>query len=101
MECCQCAREFDKAENARAAISIFVMGDEYIYSYWYCVSCGFYTVEWYHDCFMGDDDVGFLAPVPRDVGDHCVQLIQACPDPFNKHCDCESHRQLYYGLPQK
>jgi hypothetical protein len=93
--CAACHRPLGKAE---AAIAIFVMGDEYLYSYFACV-CGAYTVESYHDRFLGEDEVTVLGPFPRAVGEEAVALIRACPAPMDKHCDCASHRALYYGVP--
>jgi hypothetical protein len=78
MQCGQCAKEFGKRTRARAGISILVMGDEYIYSYWFCETCDMYTVESYHDRFMGDDEVTLLPPVSKEVGDRCVELVRAC-----------------------
>jgi hypothetical protein len=101
MRCVQCGEPFAEGSRARAGISVSVMGDEYIYSYWPCAACGWYTVQSYHDRFMGDDEVTFLPPVARDVGDRCVALATACPDPFDKNCECPSHKALYYGLPDR
>lgn len=98
MKCVKCGEEFQHGERARAAISIFVLGDEYMYSYWHCRGCDMYTVESFHDRFMGDDEITFLPPIARDVGDRCVELVRACPSPHDKHCDCPSHRALYYGV---
>ena len=77
------------------------MGDEYIYSYWFCEACSVYTVESYHDQFIGADEVTFLPPVPKVLGDRCVELVRACPCPGDKHCVCASHQALYYGLPRE
>ena len=88
--CIKCQAAF-KSE-ARASISIFVMGDEYIYSYYYCDECEHYTVEAYHDRFMGEDDISFLPPIGRTEGDYAVELIEACATPMNKRCDCASHK---------
>jgi hypothetical protein len=101
MRCLHCERDFPAGSHARAAIAIEVMGDEYIYSYWRCDACRQYTVEAYHDRFMGEDEVSFLPPVPEAVGDRGVELIRACPTPMDKWCDCASHRALYYGLPRE
>lgn len=98
MRCLTCDHEFTDADAPRAAIAIFVMGDEYIYSYRSCSRCGQYTVESYHDRFMGDDDISFF-PLAKADGDRAIELIAACPDPQNKHCDCDSHKALYYGRP--
>lgn len=100
MNCAQCSQAYPSGHQAEAAIAIFVLGDEYIYSYWRCPACEHYTVAWYHDSFLGDDDAGELAPVPREVGDRCVALVRACPDPMDKNCDCASHEALYHGLPR-
>ena len=99
MNCLGCDRIFDKAEERKAGIAIFVMGDEYIYSYWQCPSCDQWTIESYHDRFVGEDSIHLMGPFPPEVGKRCVELIAACPDPFDKNCDCSSHVVLYTGLP--
>ena len=98
MECLSCGKTLGADDVHRAAISIFVMGDEYIYSYVRCEACGEYTVEAYHDRFMGEDDSQTFA-VDRKTGEKAMELIRACPEPLNKFCECESHRALYYGTP--
>jgi len=95
--CIKCDAPF--TAKARAGISISVMGDEYTYSYYYCDSCAHYTVESYHDRFLGDDEVSFLPPLSKEEGDRAVELIEACPLPGDKRCDCPSHRALYHGRP--
>lgn len=94
MSCQRCGQP---VSNARAAIAIFVAGDEYIYSYFWCERCELYSVEGYHDRFMGDSEAFFLPPISREEGDRAVALIRACPDPRDKLCDCASHRALYTG----
>jgi hypothetical protein len=96
MDCAACHQPLGKAE---AAIAIFVMGDEYIYSYFACRSCGSWTVRSYHDRFLGDDSVDVLGPFPAAVGERAVALVRACPAPMSKGCECASHQALYYGLP--
>ena len=96
MNCAACGSPLGKAE---AAIAIFVMGDEYAYSYFACAACGQYTVESYHDRFLGEDSVDVLGPFPTKVGEKAVALVRACPSPQDKNCDCPSHQALYYGLP--
>jgi len=98
MQCASCKTAI--AGKAEAAIAISVMGDEYIYSYWYCRTCDVYTVESYHDRFLGEDEISVLGPYSRDVGDRCVELVRGCPRPYDKNCDCPSHRALYYGVPR-
>ena len=97
-ECLKCKGPL--AAKADAAIAILVLGDEYIYSYFFCKSCRSYTVESYHDRFMGEDEISFLPPIEKEEGDKAVALIRACPDPMDKHCECASHKALYYGTPR-
>lgn len=94
MNCVRCARALEKP---RAGIAIFVAGDEYVYSYFWCEDCGVYSAQGYHDRFMGDSEVFALPSIPREEGDRAVALIRACPEPGNKLCDCASHRALYTG----
>lgn len=96
MKCLTCGNIAIK----RSAISIFVFGDEYIYTYFFCRKCNTYTVESYHDSFMGDDVITFLPPISKEEGDEAIKLINLCPDPMNKHCDCSSHKALFYGAPR-
>ena len=98
LRCASCGAELP-AGARRAGISIFVMGDEYTYTYWSCTACLHYTVTAYHDRFMGEDSRSILPPQPRAVGDRAVALIQACPTPHDKYCECPSHRAMYHGLP--
>ncbi len=100
MKCARCSLELPAAAR-RAGISIFVGGDEYTYTYWYCESCLHYTVESYHDRFVGEDSIDVLPPVPKAIGDCALALIAACPQPFDKWCDCPSHKALYYGVPRE
>lgn len=101
VKCLTCKKEFAADSEPNAAISIFVAGDEYTYSYWKCKECSFYTVESYHDRFLGaEDEAFFLPPFSEEEGDRCVELVRACPSPFNKSCQCASHDELYYGTPR-
>ncbi len=98
MNCLKCQTKFNSS-HCRARISIFAIGHECIYSYWRCRSCGWYTIDAYEDRWDGKDPVKHLGPFPADVGDRCVQLIQACPDPMNQDCECDSHKALFFGTP--
>lgn len=100
MECLKCGKILGPEDTPRAGISIFVMGDEYIYTYVRCSSCGEYTVEAYHDRFMGEDDVTTFT-VSRETGEKAIELIKACPAPYDKWCECDSHKALYYGFPRE
>ncbi|MBN1413806.1 MAG: hypothetical protein JW973_01795 [Bacteroidales bacterium] len=99
MECLTCKRVFKEIDGPRAGISVSVMGDEYIYTYIFCSACGAYTVESYYDCFLGDAKISFFS-VDKATGDRAVELIRACPDPFDKNCTCPSHKAMYYGRPE-
>ena len=99
MNCQKCGAEFHQEKRAEAVICIFVMGDECIYSYYSCDNCGYYTIESYCDRFSGEEDIDVLQPVSREVGEKCVELIRACPNPRDKTCGCPSHKTLYYGTP--
>lgn len=98
LRCAQCGREFagQGAEDRVASISGSVMGDEYIESYFLCKQCGVYTVEVYHDRFLGEEDVSVHGPVRKAEGDAKVALIRQCSEPWNKKCRCQAH-QSYFG----
>ncbi len=78
-------------------ISILVMGDEYIYSYFLCTICDEYTAESYHDRFFGDPSIGHVTGISREEGDRIATAITTCPKPSNKFCECPSHKALYTG----
>ena len=98
MHCLTCKKEFTAADNPREGISISVIGDEYTYTYIYCATCRNYTVESYYDCFLGEDTVSFFS-VDKETGERAIELIKACPDPYNKNCACPSHQAMHYGKP--
>jgi hypothetical protein len=99
IKCSQCGRELDRKgeDTFVASISGSIMGDEYIDSYFFCTTCGVYTVEVYHDRFLGEDEVSVRGPVSKSDGDAKVTLIQQCPEPWDKKCRCEAHRSYFGG----
>jgi hypothetical protein len=72
------------------------MGDEYIESFFFCDSCRVYTVEIYHDRFMGEEHIFFRGPVSQRDGDAQVAIIRRCDRPWDKKCRCAAHRE-YFG----
>jgi hypothetical protein len=98
INCTQCGRRLDqKTKNAWvASICGSIMGDEHIETYFFCNTCGVYTVEVYHDRFLGEDEVHMRGPVSKTEGDAAIGLIKQCSTPWNKKCDCEAHRS-YFG----
>lgn len=98
VRCAQCGTDFagQRGQGRVASISGSIMGDEYIESYFFCEKCKVYTIEIYHDRFMGEEDVSVRGPVPRAEGDGKVALIQQCSEPWNKKCRCPAHR-TYFG----
>ena len=99
IRCSQCEREFDQQgkEGPVASISGSIMGDEYVESYYFCDRCEVYTVEIYHDRFLGEDEVSVRGPVPKSEGDIKVELIRQCPDPWDKKCRCKAHQSYFQG----
>jgi hypothetical protein len=80
-----------------ASISGSIMGDEYIESHYFCDQCDVYTVEIYHDRFLGDGEASIRGPVPRPEGDAKVELIRRCSEPWDKKCRCNAHRSYFGG----
>src|SRR5574341_1605702 len=99
IRCAQCGGDFcGQPKEARvASISGSIMGEEYIDSYYFCSRCEVYTVEVYHDRFLGEDDASTQGPVPKPEGDSKVDLIRQCSEPWNKRCRCEAHRSYFGG----
>ncbi len=99
IRCSQCGRNFDRqaGERSVAALSGSIMGDEYTESYYFCSQCQVYTVEIYHDRFLGEDKVSVRGPVPKAEGDAHVELIKQCSEPWNKKCRCKAHQSYFEG----
>ena len=89
IDCITCKRPLSRA----AFISVLVMGDEYIHSFFLCEACNQYTVELYHDHFMGDDSVSTHRK-SREEGDRLVKLIETCSTPEEKFCKCPAHKEF-------
>jgi hypothetical protein len=98
VHCSQCGKAFEQESGKAWETSICgsIMGDEYIETYFFCVACGVYTVEVYHDRFLGEESVQLCGPLPKADGDAAVALINRCSEPWNKKCRCEAHRS-YFG----
>ena len=99
IQCLQCGRSFDQKamDQCVASISGIIMGDEYIESYYFCNQCQVYTMEIYHDRFLGDDEVSVRGPISKPEGDAKVELIRKCSEPWNKKCRCNSHQSYFDG----
>ncbi len=100
MVCCiSGGKAFGDAGKNRsvASISGSFMGDEYTESYFYCEPCGVYTVEIYHDRFLGEGSVFLKGPVSKSEGDEKVRLIGECLEPCDKKCRCKAHMKYFDG----
>jgi hypothetical protein len=99
VRCSQCGEDLDQEgkEGRVASISGGIMGDEYTDSYYFCDRCQVYTVEVYHDRFLGEDDVSIGGPVAKAEGDAKVELIKQCSEPWNKKCRCKAHQSYFQG----
>ena len=97
MNCCNCGENLGEIQDKDASIAILVMGDEYIYSYFRCGSCGMFACERYLDRFMGGSEAVWMPPIPGAEGEKILELIRACPRPSDKFCECDSHQKLYHG----
>ena len=99
IRCSQCGRGFDREAGDRsiASISGSIMGDEYIESHYFCSQCQVYTVEVYHDRFLGEEEISVRGPVSKPDGDAMVELIKQCEEPWNKKCRCKAHQSYFQG----
>jgi hypothetical protein len=99
IRCSQCGEDWDPNGKYEcvASISGSIMGDEYIESYYFCKRCEVYTVEVYHDRFLGENNILTRGPVPKAEGDAQVELIKQCSEPWNKKCRCKAHRSYFQG----
>ena len=94
MECLQCGTTQWDSEQSLAFICFEGGGDEYIESYFFCQDCNAYSVEVFHDSFLGKGTIHTRGPIPKSEGDQAVGRIKRCPRPNDKRCRCEVHEQL-------
>lgn len=73
------------------------MGDECVETYYFCQSCGVYTVEVYWDMFSGEETASVSGPVSKEEGDAKVKLIRQCSRPWDKKCRCPAHLTYFEG----
>jgi len=99
MRCAKCGAYFDRdaGEGPVASISGSIMGDEHTDSFYFCRSCQVYTVEMFHDRFLGEEGSSVQGPVPKEEGDAQVALVMQCPEPWNKRCRCPAHMAYFRG----
>ena len=98
IQCSKCGKDLGEGEERGplASISAEIMGDEDTESWYFCPDCQVYTVEKYHDRFVGEDSVSIQGPIEKARGDAQVAIIRRCPNPWNKRCTCPAHRE-YFG----
>jgi len=97
VRCARCDKVLDDEKGKSvASISGGIMGDEYTESYFLCDSCQVYTLEIWRERFCGEDSINLSGPIPKAEGDAKIELIKRCPEPWNKKCRCEAHRE-YFG----
>jgi hypothetical protein len=94
MQCKQCNRPFEKDERV-ASISGSIMGDEVTDSYFFCPVCGVYTVAQWWDDFTGVETMSLAGPLQKQDGDERIALIRKCPEPWDKKCRCDAHRNYF------
>lgn len=75
-----------------AAITTLEAGDEFDHVYFQCENCNKYLVKNFHERFMSDDVSVFFSEIPDSIAREDIQKIRKCPDPRNKRCKCDVHR---------
>ncbi len=74
-----------------------LMGDEYVECYYRCPHCGACTMSVVRERFLGDEVVVTEAAVlSEEEAQRRLAVIARCPEPWNKHCRCDAHRD-YFG----
>lgn len=98
IKCNQCGKALGEGDQDGpvASISGEIMGDEYTETWYFCPRCQVYMVENYHDRFLGEESCSVQGPIDKARGDAKVAIIQRCPQPWDKHCRCDAHRE-YFG----
>jgi hypothetical protein len=99
VKCLQCGNGLDPGdESVRvASMSGSIMGDEYTDTYYFCSTCGVYTIQSWYEPFLGEESSSSRGPVSREEGDSSVKLIRNCPQPWDKKCRCEAHMAYFKG----
>ena len=95
MRCAGCGKEFDKTCQV-ASISGRIMGDECTDVYYWCESCGVYTLRMIREVFAGPETERACDPMSNLEGDRRIEIIGRCSEPYDERCRCEAHRE-YFG----
>ena len=91
VDCTGCKKELP----ARVAfICVKPMGDEYIYSFYFCAACDVYSKEIFVDRFFGPHAISVVGPIAKSEGDADVRAIRGCPDSSDEYCGCAAHRRF-------
>mgnify|MGYP001611680854 CR=1 FL=1 len=96
VQCSRCGRPFEKADRV-ACISGRVMGDECTDCYYWCGTCGVYTIRMYRDVFCGEETSHDSKPISREEGDRRLELMRGCAHPNDERCQCAAHREYFGG----
>lgn len=95
LRCAACGRAFLHEERV-AVISTRIMGDECTDCYYWCEKCQVYTLRLHRDVFCGEETSRDAGPLSKDEGGRRLDLIRACPEPWNERCHCPAHK-VYFG----
>jgi hypothetical protein len=95
--CARCGRKF-REEDFVACIAARIMGDECTDSYYWCGSCGTYTLLLQRDVFAGPEAAPNCALISREEGDRRLALIRSCTEPGDDRCRCEAHQAYFDGF---
>jgi hypothetical protein len=93
VRCSKCSHVFDPLDGAERIVSITgcVGGEERVETFYYCGRCGLYTVEECLALFSGHEKINIHGPMGKAEGDAKVELIRACPGPWDRECRCPTH----------
>ena len=96
--CASCRHRLDDESSCLVvAMHGSLMGDEYVECYYRCPNCGACTMSVVRDRFAGEEVVVTEAAVlSEEEAQRRLALIARCPEPWNKRCRCEAHRE-YFG----
>jgi len=95
MGCGRCGANLSGARSV--AIEFDFMGNEHSDRYTQCPKCRAWTVNASFEGFLTDtwQERAWTAADDRTAA--FVALIERCPTPFDKRCNCEAHRRASSG----
>ena len=94
VNCAKCNADLGDHTKQAGSITLELIGNEHIHSYWFCKACDVYSRMHFADTFLGPEETFGPTLIKKEEAERILKLIAECPDPDNKRCECKAHCKL-------